>query len=526
MRNDTVRTVLSAYPKTTAKLTRMGLIKPVEQAFAMMADAADNDKLPPHVQESLKNEPYRAMHRIMSIIALREGDMAQFTKGGSDLTDDQLTALQACFDHSSVAEFQRHIFLILADGLKLNGKVSQRLTDEQKASLPSDSVMWLADVLHKNPLAFKEFAALLTPVEMVKCQITASSFVHFRWAYLAENPPALTVDTVPHNAFDLFRFWLLNGCGFEASRKPGHHGEAIGATLDSNTFDFYYGFSQALTKAKDTATVHQSLDQLYLDTAKNITGHEFNTDAPTIARLVCMMRGFKIFTTEQLQSLSQEDIAALETLLPHSEQVATTKVTFLPKLIAAIQREHPDSSPRELLIITARFMQAMYRATADQSVIPLCLLADDSETCRQLVHLSKASRLTDKPLFHMKTSGRFTNLMPTTEGKAALEAAEQQYLAAKASCEFSIKASLTFLAATGLGFGAMIINAMRHGGTPARSVLHLPPTEACSILRTSRPPIPDDPKPPTSSRGLLIGLRKPTVASAAIEVASRLRLRR
>ncbi|MDF1654837.1 MAG: hypothetical protein P1U34_06950 [Coxiellaceae bacterium] len=433
MSRDNIEAIQAAYPATVKKLKALGMLEPTVAALNEMYKAAENPSLPARIQASLRSEPFRAMHRMKSLIELYEGDYASFSssnpypieKESFDRAHDDI----AC---RSIGALKALAFLTLADGLKLNPAVATNLTDEQRDSLPKDSVMWLAYVLTNNPLAFSALTPLImhgdTPDHEALSIIRDgfSKFLHYRWAYLAENVAELTVDCLPTNPNLLAHFWLLNACGFTISCEPGMHGDTIGASVDQPTWDFYIQFTTALTVAESADDVVKSLTSLYRDKASTLTGNAFNPASSTCSRLLCMMHGFNIFSAEALSTVTQEQVTELESLLPDSPQIATTKITFLPKLILAIKKQHPDITPFELLKVTSVFLQHTYASVPGVKIIPLCTLADDKELARQLRYITKLHRSSCDKLFEIQTPGGFANAMPTETCRIALNAAEQE----------------------------------------------------------------------------------------------------
>ena len=461
MSRSNIDAVLAAYPITAMGLSKLGILEPTKQALQLMIVAAENDKLPARIQQSLQNEPYRAMHRLKSLIEINKKSYSTFVSEQANAIDpDTFDHLHAETFTGTAAQLKLLAFITLADGLKLNPTVASRLNDEQRSSLPKDSVMWLAAVLTKNPLAFTELAPLITHRDKPALDLISiikdafENFVHYRWAYLAENVAELTVDCVPKIPQLLEQFWMLNACGFNISKEPGKHGDALGATLDKDTLDFYASFTQVLVRADTVTNITASLTNLYRRKASTLTETVLNSDAPATARLICMMHGFNIFSAEQLSTLTQEQILQLESLLPDCRQTATTKITFLPKLILAIKREHPGITPFELLKVTTTFIQALYTSLPDVDVIPLCTLADNKVLSRQLRYINDLDCSDASGLFEIQMPGGFANAMPTAECVLALDTAEHARLEKRAKVEASVVKLTTAMRALSVCFVA------------------------------------------------------------------------
>ncbi|MDF1760464.1 MAG: hypothetical protein P1U40_08005 [Coxiellaceae bacterium] len=461
MSRHNIEAVLTAYPITTLELDKLGMLEPTKQALHLMFVAAENDKLPARIQQSLLNEPYRAMHRLKSLIELNRDSYTPFASKQENAIDkDTFAQLHALTFQGTKAQLKLLAFVTLADGLKLNPTVAAQLSDDQRRSLPKDSVMWLADVLTKDPLAFTQLIPLIThsgkPASglISIIQDAFKDFVHYRWAYLAENVAELTVDCMPKIPELLQQFWILNACSFNITHEPGKHGDGIGATLDKDTLNFYTNFTQVLIRAGTVINITANLTDLYLRKAATLTDTALNPEAPATARLICMMHGFNIFNAEQLNTVTQEQILHLESLLPDCPQTATTKITFLPKLILAIKREHPDITPFELLKVTTTFIQSLYTSLPDARVIPLCTLADDKVLTRQLRYINDLDYSDASGLFEIQMPGGFANAMPTAECALALDAAERVALEKQAKATASVGKLTTAMRALSVCFVA------------------------------------------------------------------------
>lgn len=419
---DYIDELLVAYPNTTAFLKKENLLGPFLAVSKLIEETAAD--LKPETGDSLRNETYRLLHRIKCVLDLRNGDYESFCRHArKPIRQSQFKALSKLYKDMDAQALKKRFFYIMADSLKLNPIISKRLTREEQAKLPKDSVDWLAHMLSYHINTFQELAPLFTAKTSSEISHEFKNFIHFRSIYLAENAPELMIETIPSSPENAWLFCIENAYGFHVTAKTGQHGEILGATLDTSLYEFYNHFLTLLIASDKREVLIERLNQLYLENARDGRESQIQLSSALLARLCCMLERFDISDRASLHALTQKEIHYLESLITASEELKVLKFTFLPKLISAIKEANQGIRSSTLLEITITILQCAQASTQGNQTVPLFSLAINKEFCELARHLPAISAKNAKgdPLFHLETVDGFTNLAPTEHCKEELE---------------------------------------------------------------------------------------------------------
>lgn len=414
----------NGYKSTLQTLKRLQIVGPVIATVKLIDDAAQNPELSEESKQALLNEKIRALHRIKCLLDLKSNNYQNFIANVSNpVSIAEFNHLSETVSKMSPSEFKLHIFLILADSLKLNPKITSRLEQEEKETLPKDSVEWLVHALKTSPAVFKEAYSLLDRNTENLVKEAFSTFIHYRHVYLAENNPEVTIQTFPKHPSILFNFWVLNATGVKATKN---HNETMGATINSDTLAFFQALNEHIQFSQNPIQISNRIDEQYRLRAEQLTTLRFKWKETAIAQLVCMLYRFDIVSEEALADLTQADVTILLKKHGDSSKLRNIKLTFLPKLLAEIRKANPDLSAKKLLHIACSLLSLISNEIEAQHVVPLFGLSVNKEFCKQARYLPTIRLEKNASLLQLVSHGGFTNLKPTSLLEDALQIAQRE----------------------------------------------------------------------------------------------------